>query len=73
MDFTIEEENLICIFNTNNRNACIIDISAAILDFHEPELCEIAGNVLKKLQAMSDEEFCALTFNPEYNDEEMEV
>ena len=50
MDFTIEEENLTAIFDVSSRNALIIDISVAIQHFYEPELCEIAGNILKKIK-----------------------
>lgn len=72
MYFTIEEENLICIFDVSSRTAFINEISAALHEFIEPELCDIADNILKKLNDMSDEEFDTLIFTPEYYDEEME-
>jgi len=75
MDFTVEEENLIAIFDVSSRNALIIDISVAMQHFYEPELCEIAGNILTKLKGMSDEDFAALEFYPAYfnDDDETEV
>ena len=72
MDFTIEQENFICIFDVSNRNACINDIRAALPGFDDLELREIADDVLTKLDNMSDDEFSALIFSPAYYDDEME-
>ena len=69
--FTVEEENLICAFNVSSRVALITDIRAALPEFDEPEMREIAENVLIILDDMTDAEFSSLTFNPAYfNDEE---
>jgi len=70
--FTVEEENLICVFDVSSRNALIDGIRGAIPDFDEPELCEIAESVLDKLDAMTDAEFSALAFNPAYYNDETE-
>ena len=72
MFFTVEEENLLCIFDTSSRAAAIAEICGVLPDFDEPELREIAGDVLRKLEAMSGVEFAALDFSPEYfsDDEE---
>ena len=69
--FTVEETNLICIFNTSSRNTVIAEILEAMPRFEEEELTDIAVNALKKLDEMSDLEFAALELYPEY--EEMEV
>ena len=73
--FTIEEENLICIFDTSGRDALISSIRDAMPHFDEPGMDEIAESVLKKLDAMTGAEFSALTFNPVYDndDDETEV
>ena len=71
--FTVEEENLICAFDTSSLDAAIKDISAAMPDFDEPELIEIAGNALRKLETMTDAEYSALIFSPAYYDDETEV
>lgn len=73
MDFTVEEENLICIFDTSSRAALIADIRATMPDFDEPELCEIAESALKKLETMTDTEFSTLYFNPAYYNDEQEA
>jgi len=66
--FTIEEVNLMCIFDTSSRDALISELEAAITHFNEPELTEIAEAVINKLSMMGDAEFAALALNPEYGD-----
>jgi hypothetical protein len=74
--FTVEEVNLMCIFDTSSRKRLISDISAAIGDFDagdpqsDAEIREIAENTLSKLNAMSDTEFAALELCPEYSDKD---
>ena len=69
--FTVEEENLICIFDINNRAALMAEIRDAIPYFEEPEMREIAKNVLKTLNVLTDEEFAGLVFVPAYyNDDD---
>ena len=72
--FNLEEVNLMCIFDTSSRTALIAEITAAIPEFEEPELTEIAENVLGKLSQISDADFAALELYPEYEDyDETEV
>ena len=66
--FTLEETNLMCIFGTGSRDALISELAAAVPEFDEPEMEEIAENVLAKLTAMSDADFDALELFPEYGD-----
>ena len=66
--FTVEETNLMCIFDTSSRDALIADMTAALPIFNEPEMAELAENVLDKLSGMSDAEFVALELYPEYWD-----
>ena len=67
--FTVEEVNLMCIFDTSDKDALIAGLTAAIPYFDEPGLIEIADSVHAKLSKMSGAEFYALDFYPEYNDE----
>ena len=73
--FTFEEANLMCIFDMANRAAHIAELTAAMQEFDEPELIEIAESALAKLATISDADFAALGLYPEYgvNDEEQEV
>ena len=75
MDFTLEQENFIAIFDVSSRTALINEIRTVMPEFDEPELCEIAANVLDILENMTDAEFSAFKFNPAYfnDDDEMEV
>ena len=71
--FTVEEENLLCIFDTSSRAKLISELSAAIPDFDDPEMREIADNAMRKLNAMSDADFSAINLTPAYFDDESEV
>jgi len=68
--FTVEEENLICIYDTSSRAALIDSLNAVKADFDEPELLEIIENAIKKLQAMTDADYSALIFHPAYHGDE---
>ena len=71
--FTVEQENLLCIFDTSTRFDCIEDIKFSLQHFDDPDLCEIAKSTLAVLQSMTDTEFSALTFNPAYYNDDEEV
>jgi hypothetical protein len=71
--FTVEEINLMCFFDTSARGALIQDLIDAINDFDDDEIFEIAQNALNRLTKMSGEDFAALNFYPIYDDEETEV
>jgi hypothetical protein len=77
ISFNVEEVNLICIYERNDRTALINDLREAMpeLEKNEPEMLEIAHNVLKKLESMTDGEFSGLDLTPEYDDpdDNMEV
>ena len=74
--FTVEEINLICIFDISSRADLISEVSAAVGDFDtgdsqsDAELKEIAENVLAKLKGMNDADFAALELCPEYSDDD---
>ena len=55
--FTVEEINLMCVFNTDSRMKLMADIGRVLPHLKESEMEELAGNVLTKLQNMTDEEF----------------
>lgn len=71
--FTVEEINLLCIFDTQNRTKLISELSEAITDMEDDEMFEIAQNALNKVSKMSDENFATLEFYPEYGDDEQEA
>jgi len=73
--FTVEEINMMCIFDTSDKIALIAELTAALPEFVEPGLDEIARSVINKLGKMTGAEFDALELYPEYDeyDDESEV
>ena len=57
--FTVEETNLICIYNTGSREDLISELSKmqTHLQKDERELLELTHSVIDKLDAMKDDEF----------------
>lgn len=72
MGFTVEEINLMCIYDTSNRDSLLTGIKESLPYYLEPELKELALNVIGRLEAMTDREFAAVHFAHDY-DEETEV
>lgn len=74
--FTVEEINLMCIFDMSGRVCLISELTAAVKEFdtgdpqEDAELREIAANAVSKLKNMSDTEFSALELFPEYSEED---
>ncbi len=55
--FTVEEINLMCVFEGQDRKSMIADIKNVIPHIQDSDMVELARQVLGKLEAMSDEEF----------------
>ena len=70
--FTVEEENLICIYDTTSRTATMGGIRATMPDYDDDDMREIAGNALRKLESMSDADFSEYVFVPAYHNEDDE-
>ena len=59
-NFTFEETNLLCIYNTGSRTGLIEALT---------EMCgELTDSALGKLQAMSDAEFAELELFPDFDE-----
>jgi hypothetical protein len=71
--FTVEEINLMCIYDTNSRWGLIDALTDAMADYGDEELFELAVRVAEKLSTMRDEDFNELNLCPEYSDDETEV
>lgn len=56
--FTVEETNLMCIYNTGSREGLISELSKmqTHLQKDETELLELTHSVIDKLNAMKDDE-----------------
>ena len=68
-NFTFEETNLLCIYNTASRTGLIEALTEmrGELSPEEAELRELADSALDKLQAMSDAEFADLELFPDFD------
>ena len=55
--FTVEEINLMCVFEGQDRKGMIAEIKNIIPHIQDNDMVELAEQVLGKLEAMSDEEF----------------
>ena len=70
-NFTFEEMNLLCIYNTNtgSRTGLIEALTEmrGYLELDEAELRELTDSTLSKLQDMSDAEFAELELFPDFD------
>ena len=68
-NFTFEEMNLICIYNTGSRTGLIDSLREmrGELSAEETELMELTDSTLRKLQAMTDDEFAELELYPDFD------
>ena len=69
-NFTFEEMNLMCIYNTGSRTGLIDSLREmrGELSPEEAELRELTDSALGKLQAMSDAEFAELELYPDFDE-----
>ena len=69
-DFTFEEVNLMCIYNTGSRTGLIDALTEmrGELSPEETELRELTDSALMKLRAMSDAEFAELELYPDFDE-----
>ena len=71
-NFTFEEMNLFCIYNTNTGSRT--ELIEALMEMRgelspeEAELRELTDSALGKLQAMSDNEFAELELFPDFDE-----
>ena len=72
IDFTNDEMNLMCIYDTGSRTGLINALSEMRkeLDADEVTLRELTDSVLNKLTAMPDEDYEKLELYPDFDDEE---
>ena len=55
--FTVEEINLMCVFEGQDRKGMIAEIKNVIPHIQDSDMVELSKQVLEKLEAMSDEAF----------------
>lgn len=62
VQFTMEEENLICMYHKTDRRRTAANIRAALPDMDE-DMAALACQTADKLDAMNDADFEARQFN----------
>ena len=69
-NFTFEEMNLMCIYNTGSRTGLIDSLNEmrGELSAEETELMELTDSTIGKLQSMTDEEFTELELYPDFDE-----
>ena len=55
--FTVEETNLMCIYDTSSRTALLNDLVTGRRDVYDPDMAAIFESPITKLEALTDEEF----------------
>ena len=72
MNFTNDEMNLMCIYDTGSRTGLMKALSEMRKELSEDEveLRELTDSTLNKLSAMSDEDYEKLELYPDFDDEE---
>ncbi len=70
MNFSNDEMNLMCIYNTGNRQGLIKALSdmRKELEPEEVELREMTDSTITKLEAMIDEDFDKLELFPDFDE-----
>ena len=75
MNFTNDELNLMCIYDTGSRMGLIEALSTMReqLEADETDLLQMTNSAIKKLCAMSDEDYAAMELFPDFNEEDMDA
>ena len=71
-DFTFDEINLMCIYNTGTRAGLMQALTdmRGHLEPDETELRELTDSALRKLGSITDEQFVALELVPDFDADE---
>ena len=68
MNFTNDEMNLMCIYNTGSRESLMRELREmrGYIGVDQPELLAMTDSALQKLENISDEEFTKLELFPDF-------
>ena len=75
MNFSNDEMNLMCIYNTGSRMGLIQTLSEMRKELvsEEKELLSLTDATLAKLTDMSDEDYAKLELYPDFDEEELDA
>ena len=68
MNFTNDEMNLMCIYNTGSRESLMRELREmrGYIGADQPELLNMTDSALQKLENISDKEFTKLELFPDF-------
>ena len=68
MNFTNDEMNLMCIYNTGSRESLMRELREmrGYIGADQPELLNMTDSALQKLENISDEDFTKLELYPDF-------
>ena len=72
MNYSMEEINLMCIYDCTSRSSLIDNLEEATEYVYDPEMLKLIDQTIEKLQHTSDAEFAALPLTPAWDDVETE-
>ena len=75
MNFTNDELNLMCIYDTGTRTGLIEALSTMReqLEEDETELIQMTDSAIRKLNAMSDADYETLELFPDFDEEDVDA
>ena len=70
--FTFDEINLMCIYDTSDRQGLMVQLQEAMPHIENEELKEITATVISKLADMTDDEYIETELKPTVMPEDTE-
>jgi len=70
LNFTVEEINIIAVYKADTLAATLAGIDEALSDIYDEDIITIAESTSRKLSALTEPEFSALSFPLADEDEE---
>lgn len=72
MDFTVEEMNLMCIYDVSSKRILIKSMASSLPFVEDDELKTLIKSLTVRLERMSDDAFSAIVFASAFDDDESE-
>lgn len=72
MNYSMEEINLMCIYDCTSRSVLIDNLEEAAEYVYDPDMLKLIDQTIEKLQHTSDAKFAVLLLVPAWNDLETE-
>jgi hypothetical protein len=67
----VEMINLMCIFNHSSKAVLLADIKTSLPYINDSDMARLMEETVKALEAMTDEEYAEIVFEPAIDDDEL--